>query len=218
MPLSNTCSGTILCKPGLTEELPAGFGPQHFLDPEHGAVFDAIKSAASTGATFILPLVRAALPHLEGSDAEGKPTSYVASLIGAMVGTLPGMAKTYAEAVMDASDRRELLAVAEGIRSEAGPAAAAPSAPSAVIAKAMLAFERIMTRQSKWKPAVTIGEAMREAVALGEEAANRGGGLSGISTGFQCLDERIGGMEAGTVTVLASRPPLGKLRSAYAWR
>lgn len=201
--------GTLLAKPSLLAELPSGFGPHHFHYPDHDAVFEAIRNAAASGAGAITPLVRAALPHLDVQDEDGKPYSYVVSLLSAMVGTLPGMASAYAERVMEAHARRELLAVADRIREEVAPVGAEPASPNAVVAKIMIACERILGGQAKSSPAVSVGAAMREALALGQEAADRGG-LSGVSTGLECLDRRIGGMEPGTVTVLGARPGVGK--------
>lgn len=44
----------------------------------------------------------------------------------------------------------------------------------------------------------------------------RGGGLSGISTGYAALDAMLGGLHPGELTILAARPAMGKSALAAA--
>jgi replicative DNA helicase len=41
-------------------------------------------------------------------------------------------------------------------------------------------------------------------------AYQRDGGLSGISTGLKDLDEKLGGLQASDLIILAGRPAMGK--------
>ena len=62
---------------------------------------------------------------------------------------------------------------------------------------------------------VTLGQAVDRAAAAITEARERQG-PAGHLTGFPKLDERLGGLETGTLTVLAGRPGMGK--SALGWQ
>jgi replicative DNA helicase len=43
-----------------------------------------------------------------------------------------------------------------------------------------------------------------------EAALNRGGGLTGITTGFTGLNSRIGGLQRSDLIIVAGRPGMGK--------
>jgi replicative DNA helicase len=51
---------------------------------------------------------------------------------------------------------------------------------------------------------------MTEAVTMAEAAFKRSGKTTGVSTGFKDLDERLGGLHASDLIVLAGRPSMGK--------
>jgi replicative DNA helicase len=58
-------------------------------------------------------------------------------------------------------------------------------------------------------PAVTIGQAAKEAF-LRFGKARDGGGAWGLRTGFDVLDKVLGGLQPGTISIVAGRPSMGK--------
>ena len=54
------------------------------------------------------------------------------------------------------------------------------------------------------------GRALTEAVDMAANAYQRDGGLSGISCGLRDLDEKMGGLQASDLIILAGRPAMGK--------
>lgn len=58
-------------------------------------------------------------------------------------------------------------------------------------------------------PAVTIGEAVKEAFSMLAEA-RKSGRTWGLTTGFDDLDKAIGGLQYSVLTILAGRPSMGK--------
>jgi replicative DNA helicase len=63
---------------------------------------------------------------------------------------------------------------------------------------------------------VSLDQAMDDALRAADEAARREG-PAGLSTGFPSVDAVIGGMEDGTVTVVAGRPAMGKSALGWQW-
>src|SRR3954468_21441135 len=82
--------------------------------------------------------------------------------------------------------------------------------PVAIVNKAIEELDRIAAGQRQGREPTTLRDAMRQAIEAGEAAATRGGALSGLSTGFRCIDDRLGGLEGGGVYVLGARPGVGK--------
>ncbi|MFQ5517351.1 MAG: replicative DNA helicase [Acidimicrobiia bacterium] len=56
----------------------------------------------------------------------------------------------------------------------------------------------------------SVGELLNAAIDRVEEASRREGLLAGLSTGFDKLDEYLGGLQKGNLIVIAARPALGK--------
>jgi replicative DNA helicase len=194
---------TCMLAPKALEALPEGFGAHHLHYDGHSDIFEAIKAAEARGVPVLLPLVKAALPHLGG------PGGYIERLVRAyQIADLRGF-RGYAEAIMEASDRRALIAVADNIRHDALAAEDSPPV-DAIAAKALAEIDRIAAGQKRGKAAISLADAVAQAIRAGELAAERGHGLSGISSGFACIDNRLGGMEPGAVYVLGARPGVGK--------
>src|SRR3546814_18241138 len=56
----------------------------------------------------------------------------------------------------------------------------------------------------------TFGQATMLAVEMAERALNSGGHLSGITTGLEGLNSKIGGLHRSALVILAGRPAMGK--------
>ena len=57
---------------------------------------------------------------------------------------------------------------------------------------------------------VGLGQALTGAVEMAAAAYKRDGGLSGLSTGLKDLDQKLGGLHASDLVILAARPSMGK--------
>ncbi|MFL5335127.1 MAG: replicative DNA helicase [Geminicoccaceae bacterium] len=202
--MEQTLLAALLCNPTCFEHLPAGFGVHHFGAEGHGDIFEAAKAAAASGAKNITPAVQTALPRFAG------PGGYIVSLVSGLMSARPNDAVLYAREVMEAADRRSLLALADSIRRMAVEEEPRRQPPTAIVNKAIEELDRIAAGQRHGRAATLLAQAMDEAIRAGEEAAARGGALSGLSSGFRCIDDRLGGMEGGGVYVLGARPGVGK--------
>jgi replicative DNA helicase len=197
--------GAVLMAPECLEKLPPGFGPHVFAVEDHGAIFEAAQAAAKSGSTYLVPQVEAILPRLAG------PQGYIRTLPGAAISFRASDVAGYAQGLISLYQRRSLVHLADMVKREAMMADDPQRAPAASIAaRAAEALDRIAASEAEGKGSVMLGDAVTEAIAAGEAAALRDGRLAGISSGFGCFDQRLGGLEGGAVYVLGARPAMGK--------
>jgi replicative DNA helicase len=74
-----------------------------------------------------------------------------------------------------------------------------------------------LTNQTKANKLVTLKEALYENLKELEKPARAKGELSGVSTGFDSLDRRLLGLQAGQMVIVAARPGMGKTALALNW-
>jgi replicative DNA helicase len=196
--------GAIMMNPACIEALPPGFGPHIFAGQDHAEIFEAAVAAARSGATYLVPMVEAVLPHLAEQD------SYIRRLPAAAISYRPSDVFGYAKGLLTLYQRRAVLDLIEEVRRDVSVPDPEGGAMAAIAARASEALDRIAALQAEGKGATTLGDAVAEAIAAGEAAAQRDGGLAGVSSGFQCFDRRLGGLEGGAVYVLGARPAMGK--------
>jgi replicative DNA helicase len=77
-----------------------------------------------------------------------------------------------------------------------------PSSSAAAVSK--------LKAQGNVRPPAHIGSVLRTAFHQIADAAERGHRLTGISTGYERLDAKTGGLHPGDLIVIASRPGMGK--------
>lgn len=113
----------------------------------------------------------------------------------------------YAEIVREHAARRAMI--------EAGHRIAALGTERGLeneerIAKATAEVLRLTETGQRGREAVTMREAVHQAIERLDERVNNPGGLSGLATGFTALDELLGGLHPGDLIVVAGRPSMGK--------
>jgi len=185
--------------------------PQHFADPVNAAIYAAILATAATGAV-ATPL--SIWPRLENTgkldDAGGFP--YLAQLLAGC--SSPTVSPEYAVVVADAWARRELIAAGEDLVNAAFAPADRTAAQIAIDLEMRLADISRPARADR--AAVSLDDAIDAALAAADDAA-RAGAPAGLSTGMPSIDDPTGGLEPGTLTVVAGRPGMGKSALCHQW-
>jgi replicative DNA helicase len=178
-----------------------------FYEPIHQTLFDRFSEAHARGRGINLSLAIGAL----GSDAnlplikDVTVGQYIARL--AASATVVSRAVDYAKVVFELAQRRKIVAVSELI--QAGIAANHDSAEIAGIG--IDALDEVASAQCGTATSrMDIGDAAQIAVERMQIALQNPGKLSGISTGLSDLDDKIGGLQRGELTILAGRPGMGK--------
>lgn len=84
----------------------------------------------------------------------------------------------------------------------------------AIVDEAQHRFLAISLEKQRAEEAINIADGIER---LLEDIQSNPSGLRGVSTGFSRLDDRINGLEAGTLTVVGARPKVGKSTVLLNW-
>jgi replicative DNA helicase len=203
--------GALLANNKAYERVSEFLAPEHFADPIHGRLYQAIARRIEAGQLADAVTLKAEFEH-SGVLAEVGGTAYLAQLLGAMVGIIN--AGDYGRTIHDAWIRRQLVDLGEVVVNRAfgddtefeGGAIDG----RAQIEAAEQALFDLATRGSAEGGFVSFDRALTEAIAGAERAFQRSGHVSGLSTGLRDLDQRLGGLHPADLLILAGRPGMGK--------
>jgi replicative DNA helicase len=180
--------------------------PDHFFEPVHARLFEAISALASTG-RIASPI---AIQNAFDSDptlAEIGGTKYLASL-AANAATLVS-ARDYEELIRELAARREAIAAAKGLITDAS--AVKPGAEfRPVIASHIGEMQRLFDDGVGRRTSYSVGEAM--AAMVDRVKLMRAGEVdpNAIKTDMTALDKFTGGLHRGEYIILGGRPSMGK--------
>src|SRR5260370_2532703 len=180
--------------------------PDHFYDPLHQRLFDAIERMWAKGHA-VTPLT------LEGVMGQGAGLAEVGGEAGLVsmgrgAPVIPN-GKDYGRMRDDLGMRRELIRIGEDIVNTAYEAPV-DFAPAAQIDEAEKALYRVAERSRFGEGPVGFDVALSQAVQQAEQALARGGHISGVPSGFTDLDSLLGGLHASDLIIVAGRPGMGK--------
>jgi len=198
--------GALLANNKAYERISEFLAPEHFINPVHGRIYQAIVRRVEAGQLADAITLKAEFEH-SGLLADVGGTRYFAELLTAMVGIIN--AGEYGKAVHDAWLRRQLIEVGEVIVNNAF--GAEPELDGrAQIEAAESALFGLATKGASDGGFVTFERALTEAILGAERAFRRSGHVSGLTTGLRDLDKKIGGLHTSDLMILAGRPGMGK--------
>jgi replicative DNA helicase len=179
---------------------------EHFADPIHGRIFQAISRRVEAGQLADPVTLKAEFEHA-GILEEVGGTAYLAQLTTAMVGIIN--AGDYGRAVLDTWLRRQLIDIGETVVNNAF------GADAELDGQQQIEFaEQSLFNLAADGPAtggfVSFDRALTEAILGAERAFRRSGSVSGLTTGLRDLDSKMGGMHPSDLLILAGRPGMGK--------
>ena len=179
-----------------------GLKSEHFADPIHARIFQAITRRLGAGQIADAVGLRDDFQNSGVLDDIGGP-AYLAQLLSSMVGIIN--AGEYSRSIRDNAARRSLIDIGETMVSLAfggGDPTASQIAMQTVGLIDAIAADGLGDLEP-----VRHDEAMDLAIAAMERAR---AGLVGMPTGFRVIDDRLGGIEPGLVYALGGRPGMGK--------
>ena len=198
--------GALLANNKAYERVSEFLAPEHFADPIHGRIYQAIARRIEAGQLADAVTLKAEFEH-SGILAEVGGTAYLAQLLGAMVGIIN--AGDYGRAIHDSWIRRQLVDLGEVVVNRAFGDEDAIDGRAQIEAAEQALFD-LATRGSAEGGFITFDRALTEAIAGAERAFQRSGHVSGLSTGLRDLDQRLGGLHPADLLILAGRPGMGK--------
>jgi replicative DNA helicase len=195
--------GCILTDPGCADDALALVVPDELTDPRLRAIFAAVASTTSDGLTADVISVATTLRRQDRLEEAGG-MGFLSALIDA-VPTSAGLTG-YAKRITEAAQLRRLRDAARNILSSSEHPGDVPT--QQILEHAAAAVLDLIATTSEQGP--------RHISAFTSEALDdlrrkgRGGGVTGIRTGYPLLDYRTGGLQPGCVYVIAGRPSQGK--------
>ncbi len=172
----------------------------------HGRVYESILKMVDRNMVANPVTLR---PMFEGDEAMrglGGP-GYLAQLTGsgaALIG-----ARDFATQIYELALLRALIGVGREMVEKAVDTSDSVD-PRSQIEDAEVALYRVAEEGGEQGSVKTFGQATKLAVEQAERALNSGGHLSGITTGLEGLNSKIGGLHRSDLLILAGRPGMGK--------
>ncbi len=198
--------GALLANNKAYERVSEFLSAEHFADPVHGVIYNAIQRRLEAGQLADGVTLRAQFEHSGLLDEVGG-AAYLAQLLSATVGVIN--AGEYGRVVHDAWLRRQLIDLGETVVNRAFGDAEGLIAQDQVEAAEQALFD-IGKDSSTGGGFMAFERALAQAVEVAATAFTRGEGVSGLATGLRDLDRKMGGLHPSDLLILAGRPGMGK--------
>lgn len=198
--------GAILTNNDIYERVSPIVKAEHFFDPVHQRIFEIAAARIQKNALASPVTLKAFLADDQGLKELGGP-AYLVRLAGAAISAYA--ARDYARMIYDLSVRRELIQLGRDIAAQAAKVEVA-SEPKDQIIEAEQRLYKLGELGTSERGFQSFLKAAVEAVNNANAAYQRGGGLSGVSTGLVDLDKKLGGLHPSDLLILAGRPSMGK--------
>lgn len=198
--------GALMIDNRLVEDVQLKLKPHHFFEPLHGRIYESILKLTDRNMVANPVTLRPSFDADEAMKELGGP-SYLATLTGSGAAIIG--AKDFASQVYDLALLRALIGVGRDLV-EGALDTSEDIAPLDQIEKAETELYKVAEEGGAEGRAKSFGEAAMASMRNAEAALNRGGGLTGITSGFKDLNARIGGLQRSDLVIVAGRPGMGK--------
>src|SRR3954471_16290150 len=198
--------GALMIDNRLVEDIQLKLKPDHFFEPLHGRIYDAILKLTDRNRIANPVTLKPLFEADEGMREVGGP-AYLAQLTGSGAAVIG--ARAFASQIYDLALLRALVGVGRELV-EGALDTSEDVAPLAQIERAETELYKVAEEGGAEGKAKSFGEASKEALQLAEKALNSGGHLSGITTGLDSLNGKIGGLHKSDLVIVAGRPGMGK--------
>jgi replicative DNA helicase len=198
--------GALMFDNAAYERLSDQLQARHFYEPFHARLFAAIEDHIRKG-QLAEPIVLIERFRRDPAFEELGGVRYLADLVDRAPPA--ANAAEYARVIFDLAIRRDLIRIGGDIAAEASHNEAGKNARDQIEAAEQQLYTLAETGSAS-SGFVPFSDALRGAVELAAEAFSRDGGLAGLSTGLVDLDQKLGGLHASDLLILAARPSMGK--------
>ncbi|WP_424926985.1 replicative DNA helicase [Amaricoccus tamworthensis] len=198
--------GALLVNNDAFDRIASIIKPEHFFDPLHTRIFEVASDRIRKNTLATPVTLKAFFEGDEGLQAVGG-TSYLVRLAGAAISLFA--VKDYAQLIYDLAIRRNLILIGQDI-SERASRIEVESDAADLIVKAEQELYQLGEKGKTDQGFQSFQKAVFDAVNVTNAAYQRDGGLSGLPTGLDDLDEKLGGFHPSDLLILAARPSMGK--------
>ena len=198
--------GALMIDNRLVEDVQLKLRSEHFFEPLHGRIYDSILRMTDKNMV-ANPVTLKPMFDADETMKEVGGAAYLAQLTGSGAAIIG--ARDFAQQIYDLALLRSLVGVGRDMV-EGALDTSEDVAPLEQIERAETELYRVAEQGGGEGKAKSFGEATRLAVEMAQKALNSGGHLSGVTTGLDSLNGKIGGMHKSDLMILAGRPGMGK--------
>ena len=198
--------GALMIDNRLVEDVQTRLKPEHFFEPLHGRIYEAVLRLTDRNMIANPVTLRPLFDADEGIKQVGGP-AYLAQLTGSGAAIIG--ARDFAQQIYDLALLRALISVGRDLV-EGALDTSEEVAPLAQIERAESELYRVAEEGGAEGKAKSFGEAAMASIRNADAAMNRGGGLTGLTTGFLNVNARMGGLQRSDLVIVAGRPGMGK--------
>ncbi|MBI2719028.1 MAG: replicative DNA helicase [Rhizobiales bacterium] len=198
--------GAILVNNDACDRVSGFLTADHFFEPVHARIYEAASTLIRTG-KLASPVTLKTFFDNDATLKEIGGPAYLARLAAGATTIIN--AEEYGRTVYELAQRRKLIGVGTDIVNGAFDPTVEDTSRVLIERAEQTLFE--MAETGKYGQGfLPFGRALTDAIDMAASAYQRDGGLSGISTGLKDLDEKMGGLQASDLIIVAGRPAMGK--------
>ena len=198
--------GAILANNHALEKVSEFLKPVHFASPVHAAIYQAILALHGRGHSADPVTLKGYLAG-DGTLDEVGGAKYLMDLAATAVTIIN--AEDYAKLVFDRYIRRQLIGLGTDIVNDAYAVNLEDDAPMQMARAEKKLYELGTEGQIEGGPKPFV-DTLTEVIQEVSEAKKNPDGISGVSTGFRDLDNKMGELHKSDLLILAGRPGMGK--------
>ena len=198
--------GALMIDNRLAEDVQLTLKPEHFFEPVHGRIYDAILKLIDRN-MLANPVTLKPLFEADETLKELGGPAYLAQLTGSSAALIGG--RDFAIQIYELALLRELVAVGRDMVEKALDTSEEIN-PKGLVEEAETALYRVAEQGGESGGTKTFAQATMMAVKQAEKAQNSGGHISGVTTGLADVNARTGGLQRSDLLILAGRPGMGK--------
>lgn len=197
--------GSLILRPTAIDDVALKIGESDFFDPFHAAAFREILAVQESGKRCDEMILNDRLKKTELYKKSSElPAAYIARAVGTVA--LASNVNYYADLVREKSIHRKIIFAAENILERAGRNDAEPEQ------LLELAEQQIFDIREQGRgatQAVPMSQCVQEFHTYLEKLSNSNE-IPGVQTGIASIDQMIGSLRPGELSILAARPGVGK--------
>ena len=198
--------GAMMLDNRLVEDVQLRLRSDHFFEPLHSRIYDAILRMTDRNMVANPVTLRPLFEADEAIREVGGP-AYLAQLTGSGAAIIG--ARDFAQQIYDLALLRSLVSVGREMV-EVALDTSEDIVPLEQIERAETELYKVAEQGGGEGKVKAFAEASTVALRTVEKALQSGGHLSGITTGLDSLNGKIGGMHPSDLMILAGRPGMGK--------
>lgn len=180
--------------------------PEHFSDPTHGRIYEAISILLSRG-HIADPITLKEYFDRDNTLTDVGGGQYLAKLAGSFISIIN--TEDYGRKIYDFYLRRQLIDIGENIVNDSHTYDLDVSAVQQIEMAEKRLFD-LATVGVQERGLQSFSAALKHALISAEIAYKRDSHVVGVTTGFKKVDEYLGGFHPSDLIILAGRPSMGK--------